>query len=104
MVKIKGIKFDFGSEELVIPPLSLGALEQLKADIEAFTGDARDNKQLATVIDAAYAALRRNYPDMTREQVAELIDLANFIDVFDCVMDVGGLRRKEIEAGEITGN
>jgi hypothetical protein len=103
-VKVKGVPFDFGGEKLVIPPIGLGALEQLQRSISEFKGDARDSKQLATVIDAAHAALKRNYPEMTREQVGNMIDLGNFIEVFECVMDVSSMRRKAIESGELTGN
>jgi len=104
MAKIKGILFDFGGESLVIPPIALGALEQLQDRVGAFTGDVTDGKQVGTVIDSAYAALRRNYPDITRERVADLIDVGNMAEVFQSVMDVSGLRRKAIESGEIPGN
>lgn len=104
MAKIKGIAFDFGGETLVIPPISLGAMEQLQQRIGEFSGDVMDSKQVGTVIDAAFAALKRNYPDMTRDQVADLIDVGNMAEVFACVMDVSGLKRKAAEAGEMTGN
>lgn len=104
MAKIKGILFDFGGESLVIPPISLGALEQLQERIGSFTGDVTDSQQVGTVIDAAHAALQRNYPEMTRAQVANLIDVANMGDVFTSLMDVSGMRRKALESGEIQGN
>lgn len=105
MVKVKGISFPFNNEQtLVIPPIALGALEQLQERITAFTGDAMDSKSVATVIDASFAALKRNYPDITREEVADLIDVENMAEVFACVMDVSGLKRKAAEAGEPTGN
>lgn len=100
---IKGISFDFGEKTLVIPPISLGALEQLQEQLTEFNGNALDKKQLSTVIEAAHAALRRNYPELTREEVGELIDLANFMEVFDCVMDVSGMKRKAIELPETAG-
>ncbi len=105
MVKLKGIPFPFNSDEtLVIPPISLGALEQLQQRISEFAGDVMDGKQVATVIDATYAALKRNYPDITRDRVADLIDVENMAEVFACVMDVSGLKRKAAETGEMTGN
>lgn len=83
-----------------IPPIALGALEQLQSRIGEFDGNVQDAKQISTVIDCAHAALRRNYPEMTREEVADLIDIGNMGEVFAAVMDVSGLKRKEQEAAQ----
>ena len=104
-VKVKGISYAFNNEEtLVIPPIALGALEQLQKSILGFKGDVRDSSQLATVIDVAHASLKRNYPEITRDQVGELIDINNFIEVFECVMSISGMQKKGDEPGEATGN
>ena len=100
LVKIKGIPVEFGDETLVVPPLALGALEQLQDRIAKFKGDVGDKDQVATVIDAAHSALKRNYPDLSREEVADMIDVGNMAEVFEAVMDISGLKRKALEAGE----
>ena len=97
-VRIKGVTVELNGTNYVIPPIALGALEQLQSRIGAFDGNVQDTKQISTVIDCAYAAMRRNYPDMTREEVADLIDIGNMNEVFAAVMDVSGLKRKEQEA------
>lgn len=101
-VKVAGVAVTLNGQEYVIPPIALGALEQLQERIGRFDGSAQDIQQVSTVIDCAHAALRRNYPDMTREQVADLIDIGNMMEVFEAVMDVSGLKRKAQEA-ERTG-
>lgn len=103
IVKIKGLEITLGADSYTVPPLSLGALEQLQERMATFTGDIGDPKQVATAIDALHAALRRNYPDMTREQVADMIDVGNMIEAFEAVMDVSGARRKAAEAAAATG-
>jgi hypothetical protein len=103
VVKVKGIALDLGGATFVVPPLSLGALEQLQESLSSFSGDVTDKAQVATAIDAAHAALRRNYPAMTREEVAEAIGLDNMVDVMEAVMDVSGLKRKQLEAAEGAG-
>lgn len=100
LVKHKGIPVQLGERSFIVPPLALGALEQLQDRIADFKGDIRDASQVATVLDAAHAALKRNYPDVTREEVADLVDVGNMAEVFEAVMDVSGLKRKELEAGE----
>lgn len=102
IVKVKGIEVELGGSRLVVPPLALGALEQLQDRIVGFKGDIRDKDQVATVIDAAHASLKRNYPDLTRDAVAEMIDVSNMAEVFEAVMDVSGLKRKAIEQGEVS--
>jgi hypothetical protein len=87
----------------VLPPLSLGALEQLHERIKAVNGDFSSADQIGTVIDAAHAALRRNYPDLTREQVGDLVGLENMAEVFDACMDVSGLKRKAADAAAAGG-
>lgn len=97
-VKVKGIPVELGGVIYVMPPLSLGVLEQMGPKITAF--DPSDFTQMGTVIDIAHASLARNYPELTREQVGEIVDLGNFQEVFTAVMDVSGLKRKVLEAGE----
>ena len=101
IVKYKGITANIGGEEYVIPPISLGALEQLQDKISAFTGDLTSSAQVASAIDVIHAALTRNYPGVTREAVAEMIDVGNMAEIFEAVMDVSGLKRKEAESGEV---
>jgi len=96
---IKGIKMELGGTVYVVPPLSLGAIETMQDQISKF--QAGTNLQsVATVIDALFSALSRNYPEMTREQVAKVVDLGDMQEVMEAVMDVGGLKRKAAESGE----
>lgn len=97
--KIPGINFDFGGgRSYLLPPLTLGSLQVLQDRIISFQSvDALAPESIDTVIDVAYAALKRNYPEMTREEVGDLIDLGNMMDVVSAAMDVSGVKRKSIE-------
>lgn len=96
--KIKGVSYEFANgETYIVPPLSLGHVEMLQERLEKF-GGGLDKESIATVVDAAWMALQRNYPQITREKVRdELIDLGNFQEAMMLIMDVGGLRRKEAQ-------
>ena len=102
LVKHAGIKIVLGGDEYIVPPIAIGALEQLQDRITQYTGNPMGSGQAGTVIDCAHAALKRNYPDLTREAVADMIDVGNMAEVFEAVMDVSGVRRKakEGESGE----
>ncbi len=100
---IPGIDFNFGGGRVyTIPPLTLGALEGLQQRFAALQqGAPTDPANVATVLDATHLALRRNYPDLTRDQVAELVDLGNMSEVLIAVLDVAGLHRKAAASGEM---
>ena len=104
-IKIKGIEFKFNeTDTLTIPPIPIGYLEQLQGRMSEVTGDALDPKQVTTVIDTLHIALSRNYPEMTREEVGNLVDISNMFEVFECAMDVSGMKRKGLQPGEVLGN
>jgi hypothetical protein len=96
-IKIKGVVLNLNGTNYTVPPLNLRSLETMQDALSDFTGGI-DAKSVSTVVDAAYAALKRNYPDMTRDEVAEIIDVGNMVEVMQAIMDVSGLMRKEQEA------
>lgn len=100
VVNIPGVDFPFPGKTLVIPPLALGDLEQLLPRINHVMAGNMDTDSIATVIDATHAALRRNYPEMERSEVASLLDLRNMRPALDAVMGASGLEVTESEPGE----
>lgn len=103
-IAVPGMWTDFGGgREYLLPPLSLGALELMQKDLaELPTLSAIEPRAIATMIDATHAALRRNYPEISRQQVGELVDVANMGDVYERLMDVAGIKRRaEAAAGNV---
>ena len=90
---VPGIELTLGGTAYLVPPLSLGAIER-------FQDALKKPPTPSLVIDVATASLRRNYPDMTRDAVAELIDTANCAIVFDAIMGVSALAAKANAPGE----
>lgn len=108
ITKVKGIAIDFSGRVLVVPPLNLKSLQQLQERLEKFQGSISP-ESVETVIEATHAALLRNYPELSKDEVSEMIDLGNMMEVMEAVMDVSGLKRKAAEAmgepkqGEVIG-
>lgn len=96
---VPGIEIQLGGRTLTLAPLNFAALETLMPQITGWTGGV-DDASRSTVVDCVLASLKRNYPDITREFVLEYLDVANMLDIMAAVMDVGGLKRKGIEAGK----
>jgi hypothetical protein len=84
---------------LVVPPLNLGSLRKLKARLDSF-GQAAGTEDMETLCEAVLQALTRNYSGVPRWLVEQTIDVANMPELMTAVMDVSGMRRKEIEAGK----
>lgn len=99
---VKGVDFTFANgEKMVIPPLSLGALEVVQEKLSVFDGTV-SKKSVDAVVETVHLALIRNYPDITTDKIKnDLLDVANMLEVMRAVMDIGGLVRKEQEAGEL---
>lgn len=100
LTKHQGIPFNFDGRTLVIPPLSLKAIKQLQGRLSDLDERNISPEYIGTVIDAVHAALQRNYPEMKREDVAGLLDIQNMQEVMACVFDVGGVKRKRLEAAK----
>lgn len=96
---INGTELDLGGKKYTVPPLSLGALEDLGERLKRFTGGA-DKESVSTVIDALFAALSRNYPNITREEVREMVGLENMHEAMAAVMNVSGFQSKDAAEGE----
>lgn len=115
---IPGIELELGGTSYIVPPLSLPALRLLSPRLKAMRNLGEDSAQ-KTIFDASYLALKRNYPEITRRQIEGLVevdesgevvtneegllpDLETMERVFDAVMDISGVKRKEIDEGKAT--
>lgn len=92
--KFEGVAINLGGTEYTVPPLSLGQIKKYKdllSQIKVSNDPTvEDFDNLLTVI---HAALSRNYPEITVEQLTEMIDLGNLGMVVQAVMGVSGLKK-----------
>lgn len=91
-----GLERTLGGKSYVIPPLSLGQVRRFQGKLQEWSG-AVDDKSIEVCVEVIHAAMSRNYPDLTLEAVADLIDLGNMVEMMQAVMDVSGLVRKAEE-------
>lgn len=107
MPKHKGVTFDFGGGNIyVIPPISVVSMVKLRGKMKTIEVAMKQNDWTAGVdacIDVVHEALIRNYPDMTRDQVANMMDLGNIADAIFCAADIGGNYRKRLDAEMLAG-
>lgn len=93
---IDGVQIRIGGEDYVIPPLNFKQLKALKSKLDFKTepGALISDEQMDAMIEVIHAAMSRNYPQYTKEQVEEMIDLGNMNAVFSAVMNSSGLVKK----------
>lgn len=93
--RFRGVEVELGGQLFTVPPLSLGQLEEHE-DVIATLSQVDGESMFASFYKAIpfmHAAFSRNYPEMTREQLAELIDFNSFNEVLQAVMNASGLKR-----------
>ena len=83
-----------GGEEYEVPPLTLGQLRRIMPKIKDLqSGDV--DLVMDALCEIVQVAMSRNYPSMTTERVADLIDLGNRDFIMAAVLGNSGLKLGE---------
>jgi len=65
---IQGQKIEIGGKDYMLPPLGLGGLKKT-AELREDYDDMSEDEKLDALIEMVHAALVRNYPDYTLEEM-----------------------------------
>jgi len=103
MAVIPGILIAIGGRDWTVPPLTLGQLRQLMPKVRALTsiGVEMGEAEIGTILEVIAAALKRNYPNTTEEELADLVDLGNAREILAAVLTGSGLRPSAGEAAAV---
>jgi hypothetical protein len=93
---LDGVKVKLSGREFVIPPLSLRSLKSLGAKIKmvAIIDGVPTDEQTDAIVDIIFEAMKRNYPDIAKDELLDLVDLSNLMEVFPAVLAMSGLKQK----------
>ena len=85
---IPGVAVAMGGQDWIVPPLTLGQLRRLMPKVRQLTevGASMGEAQINVLIDIVTAALQRNYPETTPDNVENLLDLGNASAVLNAVL------------------
>lgn len=96
-VRVPGVAMVFEGTEYIVPPLNAAAVKQYRTQVATLmVGSMPD---IEVIVRLLHAALVRNYPALTVEQVEQWVDFANMVPIMDAVMHVSGLVAKMGELG-----
>lgn len=103
---ILGIPFPLAGKRYIVPPCSLATLRRHGAAIDKLGVEGASAKlsdgAIDTIVSVAHEALRRNYPAIESDFVAENVGLESVWDLFSAIMDASGLLRKKLLADAAT--
>jgi hypothetical protein len=97
---VSGTKVQFRTKEYEVPSLTFGEVERFKLDGTLDKVPANGATALAqpeareAAVSVVLAALRWNYPEITREELLEELDLGNAERVIAAVLGISGLLRR----------
>jgi hypothetical protein len=110
MALLEGTKCNLGGRDFIVPPLNIKALRILGPRFAELQSAAEcgnlaemfQGEKLDTLLDVVHAAISRNYPEVTREELEDLVDLGNLEPVFRAVCAQSGMQ-KGAPKGEAAG-
>ena len=102
---IPGTNIMIGDKKYLIPPLNFSALKKhkpfllraMKGLVDPATSADED---FDVMFDLVYLALKRNYPALTEDALADQLDISNIQIVMPALMKTSGFEEAEAKAGE----
>lgn len=104
---IEGVPVVLGGYEYIVPALSLFHVRQFAPRLKQLDMSGQiDVSSIDLIAEVAHAAIKRNYPEITLEELLGGIDMANMMVVYQTIMGVSGYQAKAdggTPAGESIG-
>ena len=98
-VKVEGEVIKLNGVEYVLPPIPLAKMAKVGRLMQG--GNAmEDEEYVASLVDAVWWSLLRNYKELERAEVEENLDMTNFQAIMDAFMKVNGFAKKDGNKGE----
>lgn len=93
-----GVWVVLGGDEYQIPPLNFGAIQALQDKMKVIQGmsGVPTMEQMRVVAEVVQMAMKRNYPDITVDEIVEMLDLGNFMKVFDALLGQSGYTKSNV--------
>lgn len=88
--KYHGEEITLGDRMFVLPPMSLGAIKRHR-DLLENIGSMNPLAAVEGIASLVHAALSRNYPEITLEEVEDMVDLSNAQKIIESITRVSGL-------------
>jgi len=100
--QFEGRVVHFGGKDWIAPALTLGPIKRLTPVLARLTlaGATDPMEQLGDIVQVVHASLVRNYPELTVEQLEEVIEIPALSDVVHAVLEVSGFTVEKADPGD----
>lgn len=90
---VDGVIVSMGGKDFTVPPLTFKQLRTLEPEINKLSNiqGAPSEEQMDAVVNVIHSALSRNYQEITKDEVEDMLDLGNLQKVIGAIMGVSGL-------------
>lgn len=100
---IDGVMIKMGGRDWQVPPINLKSVKALGPKIDALANMTSQFEMIPLVGEIVLHALRRNYPEVTQDEVEDMIDLGNAQSVMEAILFQSGFNKAgEVKATETT--
>ena len=98
---IEGTIVKMGEVEYTIAPLTFKQLRTLQPRIDLISkmDGTPTPEQMDAVVDIIHASVTRNHPDVTKDQIDDVLDLGNVQLAMASVMGASGMVKKIMGVG-----
>ena len=84
---LKGVTIIVGEEEMILPPMNIGIVEDF---YDAITGGLNTASGLKVMRELVHTTLLRNYPDLTMEDFRQKVSLVELTAAIPKLLAVSG--------------
>lgn len=99
---IDGVKIEMGGQEWIVPPINLKGIRKIQPllpHLEKLKFDTDEG--VNAVVQVVQVALSRNYPEVTAEQIEDMVDMDNLPKIVQAIMNVSGLVPKAMTGAPV---
>lgn len=101
MALLAGATIELDGQEWTAPPLNFLQLQRLDPHIKTVTSGQFSTEWLASAVKIIHASLSRNYPELSEDDMAEMLNMGNFNRALDAVLSTSGMvPAKGVVAGQ----
>ena len=91
--KYDGVRVWMNGKEWIVPALSLSQFRRHHCTLTNTDLKPQDwQEPISSRIPIILEAIQRNYPEMTEQQLLDMIDLRTYRTIFDAIIHASGLR------------
>ena len=94
---IDGIEQKIGENTFIVPPLNFKGIKKLLKLLDQLQKAPHGtDEQFDLMCDVVLIGLQRNYPELTRDELEEILDIENIHPVIEAITGQAGLKKKVI--------